>query len=251
MKPARQRYTLLLALVVALAASLTANIFYFQRSQYLATAYQQVILDPMGMNHYLPRDNPKVPQGKELVVFLGDSRAYYWPVPASANRFVFANRGVNGQSSAQVLGRFADDVPPMHPDIIIIQVGVNDLAAIPYFPNRRARIIADCKANIRALTEQALSLDATVILTTIFPVAKGLLPWERSDAADINSAVEEVNQFIHSLAGEHVIVMDTGEILAGSDGFTKAEYSQDMLHLNVQGYQKLNERLSTILDNVE
>ena len=250
MKSDKRRYTLILALMVALAASLTANIFYFQRSQYFATAYRQVILDPMGMDHYLPRDNPKLPQGKELVVFLGDSRAYYWPAPASTDRFVFANRGVNGQSSAQVLGRFADDVVPLHPDIIFIQVGVNDLTAIPYFPNRRARIIADCKENIRALTEQALQLDATVILTTIFPATKGLMPWERSDATEINGAVEEVNQFIQSLAGEHVIVLDTGKILAGPDGFTKAEYSEDMLHLNVQGYQVLNESLSTILENI-
>ena len=249
MKPFNRRYALVLVLTVALVASLTTNILTSLRSQLYLDLYQQVILDPMGMDYYLPRDKPEVPQGKELVVLLGDSRALVWPAPDS-DRFVFANRGVSGQTSAQVLGRFADDIYPLHPDIIIIQVGVNDLTAIPAFPNHQARILARCKENIRELTGQAAALDATVILTTIFPVGKSIFPWEAAEIAEVASAVEEVNQFIHSLAGEHVIVMDTGEILADSIGYLKPEFSQDTVHLNERGYQALNVALSSILESI-
>lgn len=245
-----RRNTLILVLVVALAVSLTVNYVTIRRSERYRTAYQQVLLDPMGMETYLPRDNPKPPQGKMLVVFLGDSRAYAWPAPASVDRFFFANRGIDGQSSAQVLGRFTDDVTPLQPDIVVIQVGVNDLAAIPYFTNRRARIIADCKENIQALTEQSVELDATVILTTIFPIGKSPFPWQ-SDFAEIASAVEEVNQFIYSLAGENVVVLVSGKTLADANGYLKPEYSLDSLHLNVQGYQALNAALVEVLENKE
>jgi len=249
MKRVNRRYVLILVLVVALAASLTANFYTSFRDRQTLTLYQQLILDPMGMDYYLPRDKPEVPEGKGMAVFLGDSRAEAWPAPES-DRFVFANRGISGQSSAQVLGRFANDIHPLRPEIIIIQVGVNDLAAIPFFLNRQEKIIADCKKNVQELTDLAVELDATVILTTIFPVGKSRFPWEADDSVGLASAVEEVNQYIHSLAREQIIVMDTGEILADSKGFLKPEFSQDTVHLNERGYQALNVALSSILESI-
>ena len=104
MKAFLRRYGLTIMLAAALVVSLTANYVTNQRSQRFFKAYQQVVLDPMGKDTYLPRDKPGVPPGKEVVVFMGDSRASDWPAPASANRFFFVNRGVPGQSWGQTSG---------------------------------------------------------------------------------------------------------------------------------------------------
>jgi len=249
MKLLNRRFLAILVLIALIILSLATNYSNYMRSQIYLTLYQQTILDPMGMEYYSPNEKPEIRDGKELVVFLGDSRALVWPAPNS-DRFAFVNRGINGQTTAQVLGRFSDDIPVLQPDFVIIQVGVNDMTAIPILPNQKNRIIAHCKDNIQKLTEQTIALDATVILTTIFPIKRTLIPWQVSGSEQVASSVEEVNQFIHSLASERVIVMDTGEILANPDGYLNPEYSLDTLHLNIQGYRALNEALSEILENI-
>ncbi len=245
-----RRYIMLFFLVIILVISLTTNYFTFQSEQRYYIAYNQVILDPMGIDYYRPRDNPEIPSGKKPVIFLGDSRAYSWISPANTDPYIFINRGISGQSTRQVLGRFINDIHPLRPNIIIIQVGINDLTAISLFPNRKERIIADCKANIRALAEQAVAINSNVILTTIFPVGKNQFPWQATDSTDIASGVNEVNQYIQTLTGGRVIVMDSFDILADSNGFILKEYSQDNLHLNLHGYQALNIELSKILETL-
>jgi len=249
MKSLKWHSITILVLVFALVVSLATNVAIFMQRQLYFTLYKQTILDPMGMDDYLPRDKPEVPNGKELVVFLGDSRALAWPAPES-DHFVFANRGAGGQTSTQVLGRFSNDIPALQPDIIVIQVGINDLTAIPTLPNQQRRIIARCKENIQALTEQAIAVDATVILTTIFPVRRTVFPWQTFGSESVANGVEDVNKFIRSLAGTNVIVMDTSEILASSDGNLQPEYSLDTLHLNEKGYLVLNIALSSILEKI-
>ena len=249
MKKPNRYFITTIVLAIVLVISLATNVALYMQSHLYFTLHEQTILDPLGKDYYLQRDKPEVHAGKELVVFLGDSRALAWPAPES-DRFVFANRGVGWQTSAQVLGRFADDILPLQPDIIVIQVGINDLTAIPNLPNRQRRIIAHCKGNIQELTDQAAAMDVTVILTTIFPVRRTLFPWQTFGSEEVVSSVDEVNQFIYSLAGENVIVMDTGQILADPSGNMNSEYSLDTLHLNAQGYQVLNASLSTILENI-
>jgi lysophospholipase L1-like esterase len=53
------------------------------------------------------------------------------PLRQNSKGFSFVNRGINTQTSAQVLGRFDKHVVPLHPNIVIVQVGINDLKTIP------------------------------------------------------------------------------------------------------------------------
>jgi lysophospholipase L1-like esterase len=151
----------------------------------------------------------------------------------------------------QVLERFDDHVEPLHPQVIIVQVGINDLKTIPLFPSQKTLIVAGCKANIQQIVLKSLDLSATVILTTIFP--HGEIPLERKLfwSADVGEAIEEVNTFTHSLGGENVIVFDTAAVLADERGVVREEYSRDLLHLNDTGYDTLNGELVHILATLE
>lgn len=203
--------------------------------------------DPYGLKTYPV--NPDLSNrnlNKPLVVFFGDSRTVDWPdIPNIP--FEFINRGIYGQTTEQVLGRLSAHVGSLSPQIVVVQVGVNDLADLATFPNATRNIINNCKQNIQKIVDRlAKEIKATVILTTIFPTGEDqLLVW--TEEAD--RAIIEVNQFIKSLKSDRVIILDSADLLADEQGKVRPIYSRDLLHLNKQGYKMLNEELLKILTN--
>ena len=101
------------------------------------------------------------------------------------------------------------------------------------------------------IVSQSLDLNATVVLTTIFPL--GRIPLERRVfwSTDVADAIAEVNAFIHSLKRENVIVFDTAAVLSDESGTIQKEYSRDFLHLTDAGYDALNEELVRVLAELE
>ena len=137
----------------------------------------------------------------------------------------------------------------LHPENGKIQACINDLKTIPLFPERKQDIIATCEENIELLVQKTLELDATVILTTVFPTS-GNVPLARTLvwSNDIYDAIQEVNRFILSLKNDRVIIFDTAKIVSDPEGNTKLEYVYDLLHLNEEGYEVLNVELVQILE---
>ncbi len=249
MKPNHIAITLL---SIALLISIALNFILFKRGEQYYLQLNATRLDPVGLSFY-PQgtDQHSNSTTQKRVVFFGDSRASNWTFPAGLNQFQFVNRGIGAQTSAQVLERFDDHIVPLQPQVIIVQVGINDLKTIPIFPDQKASIIANCQANLERIVSQSLDLGAIVILTTIFPL--GEVPLERKLfwSADVAEAIEEVNAFIYSLERENVIVFDTTPILANEKGVVRPEYSRDLLHLTDAGYDALNEELVRILATLE
>ncbi|MEP6986748.1 MAG: GDSL-type esterase/lipase family protein, partial [Chloroflexota bacterium] len=140
-------------LIVASAAAYIA--FSFARVFY--SSENGVRLEPLGLSSYptIPtRSSPDI----KRVVFFGDSRAESWSPPVQLSGWEFVNRGIAGQTTAQILGRFAAHVTPLKPDVVVLQLGINDLRTIPIFPESRAVIIANCIANIQAMIRQSKDL---------------------------------------------------------------------------------------------
>jgi lysophospholipase L1-like esterase len=244
-KPHRRFLILAGLLLFALLVSAQLNCALFRRGEQYYLQLNALRLDPLELNS---SPNPALPTTElPLVVFLGDSRAARWPAPYVKD-FEFVNRGVEAQTSAQVLARFDAHVKPLRPNILIVQVGINDLKTIPLFPSNRAGIVANCQENIRTIVERSRDLGASVILTTIFPV--GRVPIERRPfwSGDVAVAVDEVNAFIHSLDGNGVTVLDAYSILVGDEGSTRPEYAADLIHLAPAGYEELNRALASLLE---
>jgi len=120
----------------------------------------------------------------------------------------------------------ASDVEPLQPQVIVVQVGINDLKAIPLFLQRKARIIANCQENIAQIVAHSTDLRATTILTTIFAVGK--VPVQRRPfwSDDVALAVDEVNAYIRSLEGQDVIVFDAFSVLADHRGHDSLRVQQ-------------------------
>lgn len=242
------RYLLAIGLLVALLGlSLAVNglLYRYARAYYLQLGEQR--LHPLGLDAYSTGEpSDRADPDLTSVVFLGDSRAASWPSPEVPG-FVFANRGIGAQTSAQVLLRLQSHVAPLEPDVVLVQVGINDLKTIPLFPDSQETIVRDCQENIEQIVAQCTDLGAKVILTTIFPVGKPSLERRLFWSDQVAEAVHTVNAYLWSLEGENVTVFDAYAILAGPDGLIEPAYGKDLLHLTEAGYEALNEELVRVL----
>jgi lysophospholipase L1-like esterase len=238
----------LLFCLVALVVSLTFNAILFLQARSYYLQLNTTNLDPLGLSAFSADSQPNsIPTtSTTTVVFFGDSRAEMWPIPRQLKGFSFINRGINTQTSVQVLGRFDQHVLPLHPRIILIQVGINDLKTIPLFPHRKDTIIRNCKANIQQIVARSVNSGATVILTTIFPIGPVPLTRQLFWSPDIAQAVLEVNAYLYSLKAKNILILDAYSLLA-EKGQVKSNYVRDTLHLNERGYKVLNQELTKIL----
>jgi lysophospholipase L1-like esterase len=234
----------IVALSLALLASAGLNVFLYQQGQKYYLQLNAAGLDPLGLNSY-PNSAEKTQQ--PAIVFYGDSRAAEWTAPDTIKNATIINRGIGGQTTAQVLGRFQQHVASLKPKIIVIQVGVNDLKTIPLFPEQKEAIIGNCKTNIAQIVHKSVDTGAKVVVTTIFPL--GRLPIARRPfwSDDVAIAINDVNDYIKTLAGDRVIVFDSSQVLANSQGIVDPKYSQDFLHINSEGYAALNKAIAGIL----
>ena len=231
--------------VLVIAGSVSLNLYLFRTSLSYYREMMKTMLDPFGLSAY-DQEAPNPDHGQRFVV-VGDSRAGAWPKPQTLSSVEFINRGMSGQTTAQILGRFQRHVADLEPDIVMIQAGINDLKAIPLFPDRKTDIIDDCKQNVAKLVRRSLDAGATVVVTTIIPA--GDLPFARLPfwSADVDKAVQECNASILNLQTERVIVLDTSAVVGDGNGRVLKTYQQNFLHLNPAGYAALNQELSRAL----
>lgn len=207
-------------------------------------------LNPLGLQHY-PSEVTAIDHvdGKKILMFYGDSRAFAWPAVDGFPDLHVINRGIGGQTSAEVLMRFPYHVVPYKPDVIVLQVCVNELKLVSLFPQQKSEIIKNCKTNLQQLLNDAHALQSTVILSTVYPIGtidpvRRLLGFKEKP---IIAAIEEVNSFIRTLTTEKTIIFDSAQLLKGEGQKIAAEFSRDWLHLNQQGYAHLNKSLAMVL----
>lgn len=234
------------ALLLTLIASLVSNVLLYRQASRTYHEVQEVRLDPYGLGHRFSEPQSGRTAPDSIVVFLGDSRAEQWPAP-SDSRFHFVNRGIDGQSTEQIRGRLDAHVLPLHPRVVMLQAGINDLKTIGLFPNRRDQIVAACKTNLREIVSRCRNAGSTVIVTTIFPT--GPVPLQRRPywSPQIDRGVEEVNEDLRSMKSDGVIVLDAWQILQ-QNGRMKPDYAADTLHLTRPAYDSLNQALKPLLD---
>lgn len=156
------------------------------------------------------------------VVMIGDSLTMGWPDQGEA----IVSRGIGQQSSAQILLRFMPDAMKLHPRVVHILAGTNDVAGTtgPVSPDQ----LGD---NLLAMVDIARARGVTVILGTI-PPARGLGP------GDTRAAIARANEQIALLARTQpgVVLADYHAALARPDGSPREDLFLDGVHPNAAGY---------------
>ncbi len=235
----------LVALALALAGSLVLNYFFYKRA---FIPLQSAKLDPIGLDYYSSESTSSKPEGVPKVMLYGDSRALSWG-PYETTELHFTNRAIGNQTSTQIVQRFKTHAAAHKPQVLLVQMCVNDLKMIPLFPNKRERIIQDCKDNIQLLINEARQINSKVVLTTVFPL--GDISIFRNvlgiTEAPIIEGIAQVNEYIKTLASDDILIFDSYDLLLGEDLKINPAYSSDWLHLNAAGYKHLNSHLSEFL----
>ena len=132
----------------------------------------------------------------------------------------FINKGINGDSTDGMLGRFRTSVEAERPDYVIIWAGINDLYA--------GREPGQVMENLTRLYARALETGSK-------PIACTLTPTEADDS--MNSRIRELNALITEHCDDKGIrIVDLFSSLAGPDGRLNPLNSDDEVHLSLQGY---------------
>lgn len=216
--------------LIGIAAKLYNTAEDFYRRELVAR------LDPLDLNRKKPsiESNPDLP----TIVFLGDSRAAMWPQPEYRANYI--NLGVNSQTTGQILERAKVELAGLHPDVVVIQAGVNDLKVCALLPEQKERIQKQALSNLEQIYGVAKSTGAEVIVTTIFPGAKpGLLDRARWN----DSAIQAIIQINKAIRASHKDCLDAAKALSSDERAIADGLSLDLLHLNPNGYLILNQAL--------
>jgi len=199
---------------------------------------------------YFQANNRSLPaKDRKRIVLFGDSRIVQWAnFPKSGSLEVVA-RGINGETTAQMRTRFDQDVLALDPDVVVLQLGINDLTAIGMLPDRAVEIARQCDGNIRYFVETLLARGIRTILLTIIPPADpGLLRlpvWSGQIAVE----VEKINRYWLEAAPRAPLlhVVDARSALQDAAGRWRDGVNADTLHLTPRGYEYLNGAIAPLI----
>jgi lysophospholipase L1-like esterase len=152
----------------------------------------------------------------------------------------FINKGINGDSTDGMLGRFRTSVEFEKPDYTIIWGGINDL-----FAGREPSLIME---NLKELYKRTNEIGSISIACTLTPV-------EGSDL--MNQKIRDLNKLIVNYCDlEGIRWVDLFSALVDCNGKLESRFSNDGAHLTSFGYQTVaqtifEEVVTYILDEVD
>jgi lysophospholipase L1-like esterase len=180
-------------------------------------------------------DNQKVAppaDGEDRVVFMGDSITDGWGRNVKVPFFPgkpYINRGISGQTTAQMLLRFYPDVIALRPKVVVILAGTNDIGG-----NLGPVTLESIENNLAAMSDMARANGIKVVLASVTPVCDYHRPQTAQRPPDkINALNAWMRDFVDF---HHLVYLDYFTGTVDEKGFFKAEITNDGLHPNEAGY---------------
>ena len=175
------------------------------------------------------------------VVFMGNSITDCWAdtVPNFFLENNFVGRGISGQVSSQMLVRFQEDVINLHPQIVVICCGTNDIAQ-----NNGFITLEHILQNIKSMCQLAQANNIKPIVCSTLP-AKAF-KW-RPDMQPANEIIR-LNEMIRAYASENNIpYVDYHTALKDEQNGLPLQYSKDGVQNNKNGYAIMEQVLMQTL----
>lgn len=165
-------------------------------------------------------------------LFYGNSITEGWvnTMPDFFSKNNYEGRGISGQTSAQLLLRFRQDVIDLKPKILIIKIGTNDIAENngPY----SEKFTLD---NIESMVEIAKQNKIKVILASVLPASEYV--WRKS-ITNVAEKIISLNKGILKLALKHKIpYLDYHSKLKNSIGGLDKDLAEDGVHPTLKCYE--------------
>ena len=208
----------------------------------LYTERSRLRLNPIHDQRYIQDNARLAPRSGRRVVVVGDSRVQQWSPRLNVPGIEFLWRGVDGETTAQLRYRFAQDALRVDATDIIIQSGINDLVAgvtVGTGPSASAA----AEVNLRQMAQAGVTAGAAVYLLTVVRPAKPPI-WRRPVWSDsIYGLVATLNAQVRSMEGGNIHVIDADRLLSDGGGPLPARNAVDTLHFSAAAYSVLNSTL--------
>lgn len=179
-------------------------------------------------------DNQKMPapsKSEKRVVFLGNSITEGWinQDPGFFRDHGYINRGIGGQSTPQMLVRFREDVVNLHPQVVIILAGINDIAQ-----NTGPSRLENVAGNIISMAEIAKANGIKVILCSVLPAFS--FPWH--PGIDPVPAIAQLNKMLQDYAENNKLgFVNYYPAVVDDRRAFKKDLAIDGVHPNLAGYK--------------
>ena len=192
-------------------------------------------------NKAIERGEKAIPK----VVFIGNSITEGWPEkhPEFFEINNFAGRGISGQTTYQLLVRFREDVINLHPEVVVINGGTNDIAENNYAYDEDRTF-----GNLVSMAELADANGIKVIMSGVLPASS--FYWH----PHINS-IPEKQQSLNKRIKEYAESKGYGYVdyytpLVGEGGALDPVYTSDGVHPNRRGYDIMEEAVMPMIESM-
>lgn len=165
------------------------------------------------------------------VVFMGNSITDNWARmrPDFFTKNNFLGRGISGQTSSEMLVRFRADVINLHPKIVIINSGTNDIAG-----NNGIMLLENVLNNIISMAELAKANHIRPILSSVLP--SNHMKW--SPSVQPADSIIALNKMIREYAQNNKLsYIDYYSAMVDDTKGLPEKYSKDGVHPVDAGYE--------------
>lgn len=169
---------------------------------------------------------------KPRVVFLGNSITEGWvnAMPDFFSKNNFIGRGISGQTSAQLLLRFRNDVIYLKPAVLVINIGINDIAL-----NAGSYSEDFTVGNIASMIEIAQANRIRVILASVLPAST--IPW-RAEVKNVANQVISLNKNLKILSEKYKVrYLDYHSKLKNDENGLSVQFAEDGVHPTLACYK--------------
>jgi len=192
---------------------------------------QQRVADFGQTAHYRQANAALKPAVAPRVVFFGDSITQGWGEEGGAQFFPgkgYLNRGISGQTTAQMLVRFRQDVIALKPAVVVILAGTNDIAG-----NTGPAPLDMIAGQLSSMAELARAHGIEVVLSSVLPVSD--YPWQSGVAPA--PKVRALNDALKAYAAANGLVyLDYHTPMANAAGGLDRALAEDGVHPTAKGY---------------
>ena len=172
-------------------------------------------------------------EGEERVVFFGDSITDAWHLNEYFPGKPYLNRGIGGQTTPQMLVRFRADVIDLHPKVVVILAGTNDVAG-----NTGPMSLEQIESNYASLADLAHAHDIRLIYSSVLPVHESTEAAEEMFTQRPPEKIVALNHWLKDYcANAGCIYLDYFSAMVDDKGHMKKELADDGLHPNAAGYK--------------
>lgn len=197
----------------------------------------------LGRYHAENQEIKRKPADPRRVVFMGDSITDGWPLAEAFPGRPYVNRGISGQTTAQMLVRMYPDVIALQPAAVVILAGTNDIAG-----NAGPQSIEMIQHNLMAMVELAQAHRIKVILCAVLPTSDKTAAGKQSPNHP-PSDILKLNAWLREYAAKiRAPFVDYYAAVADAQGEFRTGLTGDGLHPNAQGYQLMKAAVTKALD---